>query len=349
MAMDTPERTALRMQFANAVEAAPVRPRQLPGWGPAELRRAGRDVTSLAGWAEREAPAEAAHLRALGERLSTLGNLVDPSRHSDAEAQAMRAHVEETVANASRGLRLMADGARRSMRDALPASVRDQMISPSGRFLVMVHPASDVWEPAPLERFVSAMRSVDPHATGVPMTVSESMKSMTRSFLLQSMLATLLVVTILWIDLRSVRDVVAAVLSLAVGVAWSVALMALLGSSFNLANFFAVPILIGLGIDSVIHMTNRAHEGGLDHGFGVTRPAVIVTALTTTLAFGALVFAHHQGLRSLGIAMSVGSICCLVTAVWVLPSILRIVGLRPRHTGLRLAGDPAPGEHRGAA
>jgi hypothetical protein len=25
------------------------------------------------------------------------------------------------------------------------------------------------------------------------------------------------------------------------------------------------------------------------------------------------------------------------------------VGLRPRHTGLRLAGDPAPGEHRGAA
>ena len=349
MAMDTPERTALRMQFANAVEAAPMRPRQLPGWGPAELRRAGRDVTSLAGWAEREAPTEAARLRALGERLATLGNLMDPSRHSDAEAQAMRTHVEETVANASRGLRLMADGARRSMRDALPASVRDQMIAPNGRFLVMVHPAGDVWEPAPLERFVSAMRSVDPNATGVPMTVSESMKSMTRSFLLQSVLATLLVVTILWIDLRSVRDVVAAVLSLAAGVAWSVALMALLGSSFNLANFFAVPILIGLGIDSVIHMTNRAHEGGLDHGFGVTRPAVIVTALTTTLAFGALVFAHHQGLRSLGIAMSVGSVCCLVTAVWVLPSILRVVGLRPRHTALRLAGDPAPGEHRGAA
>jgi hypothetical protein len=25
------------------------------------------------------------------------------------------------------------------------------------------------------------------------------------------------------------------------------------------------------------------------------------------------------------------------------------VGLRPRHTALRLAGDPAAGEHRGAA
>jgi hypothetical protein len=26
-----------------------------------------------------------------------------------------------------------------------------------------------------------------------------------------------------------------------------------------------------------------------------------------------------------------------------------VVGLRPRHTALRLAGDPSAGEHRGAA
>ena len=103
--------------------------------------------------------------------------------------------------------------------------------------------------------------------------------------------------------------------------------MALLGSSFNLANFFAVPILIGLGIDSVIHMTNRAHEGGLDHGFGVTRPAVIVTALTTTIGFGMLMFAQHRGLRSLGQLMALASLCCLASSVWLLPAMLRIAGL----------------------
>ena len=336
MALDTPERAALRAQFANAVETAPFKPRRTPEWGAEDLRGAGHDVAGLAKFAEKEAPEAAQHLRDVGARLLVLADLCDPRLHGPDVAARMRAHVDETVNRAGRGLRLMAEGARLPMRDALPVAARDQMMSPAGKFLVMIHPAQDVWEPEPLERFVTAMRTVDQHATGVPMTVSESMKSMARSFTMQSVLATLLVTVILWVDLRNAREVFAALLSLAIGVAWSVALMALCGASFNLANFFAVPILIGLGIDSVIHMTNRAHEGGLDHGFGITRPAVIVTALTTILAFGALVFAHHQGLRSLGIALSVGSVTCLLTAVWVLPSILRVVGLKPRNATLRL-------------
>jgi multidrug efflux pump subunit AcrB len=240
------------------------------------------------------------------------------------------------MADAAHGLRLMAEGARLGVRDALPAAIRAQMVSPSGKFLVMAHPAHDVWEPEPLERFVAALRIADPHATGVPMTVSESMKSMARSFLEQSVLAVALVSILIWLDLRNMRESLAALASLAIGVVWSVGIMAALGATFNLANFFAVPILVGLGMDSVVHITHRAHEGALEHGFGSTRAAVIVTALTTTVGFGVLVFAHHQGLRSLGIAMAVGSLCCLVTAVWVLPAILRVIGLRPKRAQLRL-------------
>jgi hypothetical protein len=208
------------------------------------------------------------------------------------------------------------------------------MVSPSGTFLVMAHPAEDVWESAPLERFVAALRAAEPSATGVPMTVSESMKSMERSFLQQAVLATLMVAALLWLDLRNVREAAAAMLSLLIGIAWTVGLMAACGTTFNLANFFAVPILIGLGIDSAIHITHRAHEGALDLGFGSTRRAVAVTALTTTIGFGALILAHHQGLRSLGIAMAVGSACCLVTAVWTLPALLRVFGLRPRRASI---------------
>jgi predicted RND superfamily exporter protein len=212
------------------------------------------------------------------------------------------------------------------------------MISPGGRFLVMVHPAGDVWESGPLARFVGVLRDEDPAATGVPMTVSDSMGSMRRSFAQQAVLASLLVITLLWLDLRNLRETAAAVLSLAIGIAWTLGAMALLGSGFNLANFFAIPILIGLGIDSAIHVTHRAHEGALDHGFGSTRRAVAVTALTTTIGFGALMLAHHQGLRSLGLAMAVGSLCCLLSAVWTLPALLRVLGLKPTRAHLRLAG-----------
>jgi preprotein translocase subunit SecF len=335
--LETPERAALRAQFASAVESAPVRPRTVPPWSHADLARAADDVDLLARFAQSDAPEEAREMRELAARLRTLVALLSPAHHSPADVAAMRAHVDETVARAARGLRLMAEGARRPLRDALPAAVRAQMMSPNGKFLVMIHPAEDVWHPGALDAYVTAMRAEDPHATGVPMTVSESMASMERSFALQAILATLLVVLLLWLDFRSMLQSAVALLSLAVGVAWTAGAMALLGATFNLANFFAVPILIGLGIDSAIHMTHRAHEGALDHGFGSTRRAVIVTALTTTIGFGALLLAHHQGLRSLGVAMGVGSVCCLISSVWTLPALLRVIRLHPRHAELRLA------------
>lgn len=335
--VETPERAALRSQFASAVESAPMRPRTVPAWGPHELARASRDLAEIASFAAGSAPAEAEHMRGVAARLRTLSHLVSPDRHDAVHVKAMRDHVDATVARAAAGLRQMAEGSRLPLREALPSAVRAQMVSPNGKFLVMIHPSGDAWQPETLERYVAAMRAEDQHATGVPMTVSESMASMERSFALQALLATALVAVLLWLDLRSVPQVLVALASLAVGVGWTIGLMAAFGATFNLANFFAVPILIGLGIDSAIHMTHRAHEGALDHGFGSTRRAVVVTALTTTIGFGALLLAHHQGLRSLGVAMAVGSLCCLVSAVWTLPALLRVIGLRPRHASLRLA------------
>ena len=347
--MDTPQRVALRMQFANAVEAAPARPRRTTEWDASAVRSAAQRLESLSGFAEGEAANAAANMRALALRLHTVADLVEPNQRTPGETALARTAVDNAVARSRAALLTMAEGARRDLRSALPEAVRAQMVSPGGRYLVMAHPTGDMWETEPLERFVTALRAEDPHATGAPMTVSESMKSMERSFLQQAILATLMVTILLWVDLRNVRETLAALGSLAIGVAWTVGLMAAFGTSFNLANFFAIPIMIGLGIDSAIHITHRAHEGALDHGFGSTRRAVIVTAMTTTIGFGALILAHHQGLRSLGIAMAVGSGCCLVTAVWTLPALLRIIGLRAKNGGLRLVSTQDDAQQRGAA
>ena len=347
--MDTPQRVALRMQFANAVEAAPARPRRTTEWDASAVRSAAQRLESLSGFAEGEAANAAANMRALALRLHTVADLVEPNQRTPGETALARTAVDNAVARSRAALLTMAEGARRDLRSALPEAVRAQMVSPGGRYLVMAHPTGDMWETEPLERFVTALRAEDPHATGAPMTVSESMKSMERSFLQQAILATLMVTILLWVDLRNVRETLAALGSLAIGVAWTVGLMAAFGTSFNLANFFAIPIMIGLGIDSAIHITHRAHEGALDHGFGSTRRAVIVTAMTTTIGFGALILAHHQGLRSLGIAMAVGSGCCLVTAVWTLPALLRVIGLRAKNGGLRLVSTQDDAQQRGAA
>ena len=97
--------------------------------------------------------------------------------------------------------------------------------------------------------------------------------------------------------------------------------MPLLGIDVNLANFFAIPMLIGLGIDSAIHVIHRAKDD--PQGLSATVRAVGFTALTTAIGFGALVFADHRGMRSLGAVMLAGSLCCMYVACVLLPLFLR--------------------------
>ncbi len=99
----------------------------------------------------------------------------------------------------------MEAGERADLRNALPAAIRDSLVAPSGRYLVRMLPAEDAWEVEPLERFVGAMRAVDPNATGVPMTQLESIRDMTSAFVQMAVLALVAVAVLVWIDFRTSR------------------------------------------------------------------------------------------------------------------------------------------------
>ena len=48
--------------------------------------------------------------------------------------------------------------------------------------------------------------------------------------------------------------------SLHLGAAWTLGAMALFDMDFNLANLFAVPIIIGMGVDNGVNMLYRFRE-----------------------------------------------------------------------------------------
>ena len=105
--------------------------------------------------------------------------------------------------------------------------------------------------------FVSSIRRVDPQATGVPITQYESMNDMARAFTIMAVGAILVVALVVWLDFRSIVSTLLCMGSLAVGILWTLGLLALFSIPLNLANFFAIPILIGLGTDSSIHVLHR--------------------------------------------------------------------------------------------
>lgn len=56
-----------------------------------------------------------------------------------------------------------------------------------------------------------------------------------------------------------------------------------------------------------------------------TGKAVLVSGLTAIVGFGSLMLAGHQGIRSLGIVMSVGIAACMAAALAILPALLRFL------------------------
>jgi predicted RND superfamily exporter protein len=292
-----------------------------------ELAAARDRLAALAQAARGSAPEEGVKLAALADRLAPL--VAELRSASSREVAASR--VRTAFGGAAAAIAAMAEGDRAELREALPAAIRDSLVAPSGRFLVRMLPAEDAWEIEPLGRFVAAMRSVDPMATGVPMTQFESIHDMSQAFVQMAILALVAVTVLVWIDFRDLSSVVVCIAALLLGLAWTVGAMTALGVPLNLANFFGIPILMGLGIDSAVHMTHRARESrGRRIRYGATAKAVALTATTTAIGFGSLVFASHRGLQSLGMVMLLGSLACLAAAVLFVPAAVRLLGWERR-------------------
>lgn len=259
--------------------------------------------------------------------LATAGAQVRDALHGrEEEAREMAQRVKGAIDEARQALMWIHLGSKMPLREAIPAALRDRLISPGGVLLVTLHPRENVWEFEPMERFVEAVRAVDPDATGVPMTQYESLREMRRAFVKAALLALAAVFALILIDQRSLRYALLAMAPLLVGMVWMVEAMGAMGVQFNLANFFAVPILIGIGVDSGIHLIRRCREqqaeGREALDLGSTRRAVFVTAMTTMIGFGSLLTASHRGLASLGLLMLIGSAAGLLASLVVLPALL---------------------------
>ncbi|MBW1781008.1 MAG: MMPL family transporter [Deltaproteobacteria bacterium] len=222
--------------------------------------------------------------------------------------------------------------------DDLPTSLRDLYVGKDGSYQIKVIPKGDVWDFGTLAHFVSQLRRVDPEVSGVPVGVLESAWLMHRTFLLAAGLTIVLVTLILWLYWRSLRVVFLTVLPLGVSIIWLLEIMGWLGLNFNLANFFAIPILIAIGVDGGVHLLARWGELQFSAGgeftdrnglFHTSTPtAVALSFATTMIGFGGLLFAHHRGLASLGWVMVLGSLMGMLASLLVLPPALKLMRRR---------------------
>ncbi|MEZ5918215.1 MAG: MMPL family transporter, partial [Parvularculaceae bacterium] len=96
---------------------------------------------------------------------------------------------------------------------------------------------------------------------------------------------------------------------------------------FNYANVIVLPLLLGIGVDSAIHLVMRQRQVDAgDSVYGTSTPrAVLFSALTTVASFGSLMLSPHRGTASMGELLSLAIGFTLVCTLIVLPFAFRVV------------------------
>jgi hopanoid biosynthesis associated RND transporter like protein HpnN len=207
----------------------------------------------------------------------------------------------------------------------LPEDLVTRWVSPDGRYRIKVLPRENVNDNESLSRFVAAVRSVAPDATGTAVISVESGRAIARAFR-QALFSAMIAIAILLLLILCPKSDTLLVLSplLLAGVLTGGA-MVILNIPFNLANVIALPVLLGIGVDSGIHIVHRHRNvppatGNVLHTS--TARGVLFSGLTTLCSFGNLAFSSHRGLATMGLLLTVGMGFTLLCTLIVLPALL---------------------------
>lgn len=254
--------------------------------------------------------------RALADELGRLGRAYDADVARDVRERLLGtlpvnlARLERALA--TEGLEL-AD---------LPDEVRSRWVAPDGTRRVEAFSAGDLDEPATLRAFVEAVRAVEPRASGSPVLILEGGDAVVRAFQQAFGIALVATTLVLLLLLRSLRDVLVVMVPLGLASVATVATLVLLDEPFNFANVIGLPLLLGIGVDSGVHVLHRARAGGRDPLASSTQRAVVYSALTTLAGFANLSFSPHPGTSSMGRILAIGVGYTLIATLVVLPAYL---------------------------
>ena len=209
--------------------------------------------------------------------------------------------------------------------ETLPASVHDRFVSPAGMVRIEAFASEDLSDPGAMERFADAILAEEPTATGAAVMIIESARAIEGAMIRAlgyAFLAIALLLLVLW---RSVTDTLLALAPLTFAALMTAAAAVLLGLPFNFADVIVLPLLLGIGVDSGVHLVHRfRHESfPREHVLHTsTARAVLFSAVTTLASFGTLGFSTHLGIASLGRLLALGVAIMLVANLIVLPALL---------------------------
>lgn len=206
--------------------------------------------------------------------------------------------------------------------DSLPPALKERYLSAGGMWRVDILPKDDLRDRRALERFVSSVEGSFPDVSGGALQTQKAGDVISQAMLQATLIALCVIAVVLFLLVHRVTLVLLMILPLGLAAILTAATGVVLDIPFNYANVIVLPLLLGLGVDSGIHLVLRNQqikEGGDVYDTATPR-AVVFSALTTIASFGSLMLSPHRGTASMGELLSIAIFFSLVCALIVLPA-----------------------------
>src|SRR4051812_19979245 len=291
-------------------------------------------------------PETIAALRATAEKLRTAAsNAQDkPARDARRLAAAMDAvaHAGKSAIARAReafvpGLTTMLGQVSDSLKaqpisiETMPAELKSDWVARDGTARIQVFPKDTSNDPDALSAFSDQVLSIAPQATGAPISIRESGKTIVGAFAEAGVLSFIAISILLVLVLRSLHDVLMTLAPLVLAGFLTLATCVVLGLKLNFANVIALPLLLGIGVAFNIYFVVAWRHGERCFLASSLSRAVIFSAATTASGFGTLWLSVHPGTASMGELLMISLGWVLATTLFLSPALLG-----PPHHTLRM-------------
>lgn len=206
----------------------------------------------------------------------------------------------------------------------LPRSVQHALGALEGRHRILMLPTGNMWDMRDALKLCDAVEKELPgkEIGGEYLTLGTLYRMMQRDGPIIGAIAFALVVLFTALDLRRLRPTLGALAVQIAGMAWWCALLAMFDIKISIVNFVGIPIVLGIGIDVMIHLIHRLNQegpGSIVRSLSTTGWASALGTSTTVVAFAALSFGSSQGIRSLGLLVLLGESAVTIAGFLLVP------------------------------
>ncbi|MCW6508437.1 hopanoid transporter HpnN [Lichenifustis flavocetrariae] len=296
-----------------------------PELAPTKLKTAPNEQDDRDALASAAAMLKQAAAKGTGPAADTATHLANSmTKLAAAPAEALQ-HVRDAMLPP---MHILLDQIRGSLSAApvslatIPEDLKTDWLTLDGQARIEITPKDITGTNAALQQFSDAVLAVAPNATGEPVLIQQSGKTVIWAFIEAGLWALGSIAVILYLALRRISDVLVTLVPLLFAGLIAMELTVLIGLPINFANIIALPLLLGLGVAFKIYFVMAWRDGQTHLLQSSLTRAVFFSAMATAVAFGSLWSSNHPGTSSMGKLLALSLACTLIAAVFLQPALM---------------------------